>query len=75
MVVPRLARAGGHLDETDAFFHQAARHQAAQAVGAGLRVIHAIQLLGGVGFFRNVQHFARRQLHARGEFKVANAGF
>ena len=73
MVVPNLPL-NVDLDQADAPFHEASRHQATFAVGRGPLVVEPVHGPRLVALLRDVESVAGRQLHARGQLVVHQAG-
>ena len=61
--VPAAARAGVELDEADSALDQAARQQTVGAERRGIRLVDAVEFLGGLGLFRRIDGFRSGGLH------------
>ena len=72
-VVMAVPRAVVELHEAHAFFHQLASEETFATEGVGGVAADAVEILGGLGFLREVEGLGDLHLHAEGELVVIHA--
>ena len=72
--VPLAARTAVELDEAHAVLDEATRQEAVAAKNGGRLVVHAVELLGGVGLLAEIDRIGSLRLHLKGEFVAFDAG-